>query len=246
MGRIRDLVHLCCMNRYINRELIFVLLVNLLLTIGCTQQNDSIDQPITVPEVEHKIPDTQVLNLENRTLWQKPNIVLNYFGDLTGKTVADIGAGSGFFSIRLAAKGAKVLALDIDPSALQTIDEVINLPNYPVGYRKNIEMRLVKANDPQLEDDLVDAVLISNTITFISDRLDYLKKIYDYLQPGGQILIVDYKMTRLPFDISVRERVPLYIVENELFDAGFANIIHDQCALDFQYIISGRKPKVDQ
>lgn len=182
---------------------------------------------------------------QGRNSWQKPFIVLDFLGNINGKTVADIGAGSGYFTIRLPSRGAKVLALDIDGQALRTIDEVIHSTNYPADFRKNIEMRLVPENDPQLAENEVDAVLIINTIAYLPQRLKYLKKLHQAIKPDGQILIVDFKMNRIPLDVPRAERLPAYIVEEELAKAGFTNILVDECQLDYQYMVKATCKKAE-
>jgi predicted RNA methylase len=56
-------------------------------------------------------------------IWQKPDLVIQQLGDVNGKTVADLGAGTGYFSRRIAYKGARVIAIDIDPQAIQWMQE---------------------------------------------------------------------------------------------------------------------------
>lgn len=177
----------------------------------------------------------------NRYVWQKPDLVLDYLGDIEGKTIADIGAGSGYFTLLIPQRGAKVLAIDIDTNALKGIEETMHLPNYPEELRKNIELRLVQEDDPNLGTEEVDVVMIINTITYIQDRPDYLAKVMDGIKPGGKILIVDFKTRRIPLNIPRDQRLPLYQIEEELFQAGFSNILADDCSLSYQYLIIGEK-----
>ncbi len=58
-----------------------------------------------------------------RAQWQKPDEVIASLGSLEGKTVADIGAGSGYFTFPLAKKAAKVIAIDIDQRFLDYIEQ---------------------------------------------------------------------------------------------------------------------------
>ncbi len=213
-----------------------------LLWASC-QSSSTADQAPTVTA------DTLTLTLEpndslleptiepGRNSWQRPFIVLDYLGNINDKTVADIGAGSGYFTIRLPSRGAKVLALDIDGQALRTIDEIIHLSNYPAKFRQKIEMRLVPDDDPQLAENEIDAALIINTIAFLPNRLSYLRKLHTAIKPNGQILIVDYKMNRIPLDIPRSERVAAYLIEEELEKTGFTNISVEECQLDYQYMI---------
>ncbi len=177
----------------------------------------------------------------NRYVWQKPDLVLDYLGDIEGQTIADIGAGSGYFTLLIPQRGAKAIAIDIDSNALNGIDETMHLPNYPAELRKNIELRLVQEDDPNLKTEEVDVVMIINTITYIQDRSDYLAKVMAGIKPGGKILIVDFKTRRIPLNIPRDQRLPLYQIEEELFQAGFTNIIADDCSLAYQYLIIGEK-----
>ena len=58
-----------------------------------------------------------------RDAYQKPKEVINYLGDLQGKTIMDIGAGSGYFSIPLAEKAQKVIAADVNQEFLDHINK---------------------------------------------------------------------------------------------------------------------------
>jgi len=51
---------------------------------------------------------------EDREEWQKPDEVIALLGDIRGKTIMDIGAGTGYYAFRMTAKGAKVIAADVD------------------------------------------------------------------------------------------------------------------------------------
>ena len=212
------------------------------------------------PEHNHSEPDDTVMNdsvtpdesstekilgyfaESSRLASQKPGKVLDFFGDIEGKVVADIGAGSGFFTLLIPARGARVIAIDIDPAALATIDELINLPNYDATLRKQIDMRLAKPENPNLEPDEVDDILIVNTIAYLPNRLQYLKHLRTALKPNGTILIVDYKMKRIPLPVPRNERVPLYQIEDDLYAAGYTDISVDECFLDYQYIIRAHNP----
>ena len=127
-----------------------------------------------------------------RVIWQKPDKVISLFSDLTGKTVADIGAGTGFFSRRLTNSAKKVIAIDIDERFITYLDS-IRTDVMPKEFGEKLEPRLSKIDDPLLQAGDVDAVLIVNTFMYMSDHVDYLKKIENALTPNGEILIVDFK-----------------------------------------------------
>lgn len=177
-----------------------------------------------------------------RSAWQKPQLIVNKLGDLTDKTVVDIGAGSGFFSFRLAIKAKKVIALDIDQDMIDIIQLQKN--NLPTEINQKIETRLAKANDPELKNGEADKVVIINTITYIGNKKQYLKKIFDSQKPGDQILIVDFKKNTLPIDAPpIAERLSGDEIDDLLTETGYTIVEKDESSLEYQYIILASKGK---
>ncbi|MEL6945384.1 MAG: class I SAM-dependent methyltransferase, partial [Bacteroidota bacterium] len=156
-----------------------------------------------------------------RYLWQKPEMVLNLFGNLSKKTVADIGAGDGFFTLRLAEKAQKVVAIDISEEAIAYIEK-----NIPPELKNKVETRLVSPSSPNLEDEEIDAVLLVNTYMYLDDRVAYLKKVNKGMPSSAKILINDFKKKRTSIGPDTDERIPLYRVEQELIQAGFKDLLH--------------------
>jgi len=114
----------------------------------------------------------------NRGNWQKPRVVLDYFGSLKGKVLADIGAGPvGYFTLFMAynSEVKKILSLDIDQSALDFIDE--SKRRLSSDIQEKIETRIVLPNNPKLKEKEADAILISNTLVYIQNRKAYLEKL---------------------------------------------------------------------
>lgn len=173
---------------------------------------------------------------DDRIGWQKPDQVINILGDLQGETVADIGAGSGYFAFRLALKAAKVIAQDIDPNMIQLMDAFA--ADLPENIQNKFETRLGKANDANLEEDEVDNVIIINTISYIDNKKAYLEKLKKGLKKGGKLMIVDFKMKRLSIDgPPVTDRVPHHVIENLVTEAGYTITESDDTTLEYQYIV---------
>lgn len=205
----------------------------------------------------HEIPDKEVLEdtldgamgevdsvalNPGRTLWQKPDAVIGKLGDLSQKTVADIGAGTGYFSFRLALISKKVIAVDIDSSALQTIQSFI--PKLPLPYRNRLETRLALPDNPNLAPGEADVVVIINTVAYIPALANYLKTLKKGLKKGGILMIVDYKMKKLFIPAPPKsERIYLDVVEDMLEEAGYSSIQSDDTTLDYQYIIKAINPE---
>ncbi|MFM9947311.1 MAG: class I SAM-dependent methyltransferase [Saprospiraceae bacterium] len=176
----------------------------------------------------------------DRVIWQKPDMVLNLLGGLEGKAVADIGAGTGFFTLRMAQKARKVIAIDIDPRFINYLDSIKTL-ELPEKFQARIETRLGKPDNPQLKTGEVDLVVIVNTFMYIRDQVAYLKILRNALTPGGKILIVDFKKKRTPVGPPNDIRVPIHVVEEALYEAGYKNVLANDTALDYQYILVGER-----
>src|SRR5690606_25963163 len=108
------------------RAVFFVAIVS--LAIACkpaASGEESSSGTTQAPEKSHgfDVLSSDYYTAQSRVIWQKPDLVLSLLGNLKGKTVADIGAGTGFFAFRIANQGARVIAIDIDPRAIAWIDE---------------------------------------------------------------------------------------------------------------------------
>ncbi len=174
----------------------------------------------------------------NRAIWQKPELVISQLGDLSNKTVADIGAGTGYFAFRLATRAKKVIAIEIDRQLITFMDSVKT--RLPEALRPRFETRLSRHDDPLLAPAEADAVTIVNTIGYIEHRVDYLKKLRDGMATGGLLLIIDFKKD-LPVGPAEQFKVGLPALEAELRQAGFEPVREDVKSLDYQYILLSRK-----
>lgn len=203
----------------------------------------------TVSDNSSGIPDMERAKREdyrntNRFIWQKPEMVIDFMGDISNKVVAEIGAGTGFFAFRVARKAKKVIAIDIDQGIINYLDsaKVMELPEID---QAKLEARLGQANDPSLQPGEADIIMVVNTYLFIRDEVgkEYLKKLLDVLPENGEILIIDFKKKKIPINVNApfEARVPLYEVEFDLEEAGFRNIESNDKALDYQYIVSAVK-----
>src|SRR5439155_1510764 len=110
----------------------------------------------------------------SRAQWQKPDEIIAGLGPLDGKTVADIGAGTGYFAFPIAKKAAKVIAIDIDKRFLDYIDQKKQAQK--IG--ANIETRLTAPDPPGLKTGEADMVLIVDTLHHIEIIHDVGGKIY--------------------------------------------------------------------
>jgi 2-polyprenyl-3-methyl-5-hydroxy-6-metoxy-1,4-benzoquinol methylase len=171
-----------------------------------------------------------------RAQWQKPGEVIASLGPLDGKTVADIGAGTGYFAFPLAKRAAKVIAIDIDQRFLDYIEQ--KKGTQKVG--ANVETRITAPDSPGLKPGEADLVLIVDTYHHIENRIDYLKKLKKDLAKGGVLVIVDFKKEKTPPGPPVELRIAQESVESELESAGFTVVSTDRALLPYQYIIKAK------
>jgi SAM-dependent methyltransferase len=176
---------------------------------------------------------------KDRVIWQKPDMVISLLGDLTGQTVADIGAGTGYFTFRLVPQAQKVIGIDIDPRFIGFMDSIkVHLPE---RLRDRFESRLAQPDDPGLQPEEADAVVIVNTYGYLENRVAYLKTLRKGMAAGGRLLIIDFKKNNLPVGPEEQFKVSSAQVEQELSAAGFTGIQMDKKTLDYQYIVLANK-----
>jgi cyclopropane fatty-acyl-phospholipid synthase-like methyltransferase len=169
-----------------------------------------------------------------RDAWQRPDAVVAALALSPGMTVADVGAGTGYFEKRLAvAVGAgKVIAIDIEPDMVRYLRERAQREGTP-----NVEARLATPDDPNLAAGSVDRILIVDTWHHIGDRVAYAKKLAAALKRGGFVLVVDFTLetTRGP---PKQHRLAPAAVIDELRQAGL-NAAIVEAGLPDQYAIKG-------
>jgi 2-polyprenyl-3-methyl-5-hydroxy-6-metoxy-1,4-benzoquinol methylase len=168
-----------------------------------------------------------------RAAWQKPEQVIALLGDLSGKTIADIGAGSGYFDFPLAEKAEKVIAIDIDRRFLDYIED----KNNALPQKLPIETRLAEEDDPHLAYGEADMVIIVNTYHHIENRPDYFNDVRKKLKPNGSLIVVDFFKREAPVGPPVEMKLSGETVTGELRKAGFEDLSLDTNTLPYQYII---------
>lgn len=170
-----------------------------------------------------------------RDAYQKPEKVLEYLGDIQGKTIMDIGAGSGYFSVKLASKGAKVIAADVNDEFQEIIKERI-----AKNKLTNIETRKIPYDSPSLKDGEADMVLIVNTYHHIENRSDYFAIVKQGTKTDGELVIIDFFKAETPVGPPVDHKISIDKIIYELKQAGYTSFEVNVDLLPYQYIIKGR------
>jgi len=115
--------------------------------------------------------------------------VMDILGISSGKTVADIGAGSGWFTVRAARRVTNtgtVFAVDINKEAISYIER-----RAATEHLSNVKTILSQPNDPMIPADAVDAVLLLKTYHEVEKPMELLRKLRPALRPGARVGVID-------------------------------------------------------
>lgn len=153
-----------------------------------------------------------------RDEWQQPERVVEALRLHAGDRVADLGAGGGYFTFRLArAVGptGHVYAVDVDEG----------MNDYIVGRARdegldNVSAILAKYDDPLLPESGVDLIFTSNTYHHLQDRAAYFRNARRHLRPGGRVAIIDLAGKGW-FDSIFGHWTPAATIREELEAAGY-------------------------
>ena len=176
---------------------------------------------VTVPVVAQ---EQQV----KRDDWQRVEDVFREMGIAPGAHVADLGAGGGYFTTRLAkAVGAqgRVYAVDVNPVSLRELREAL-----PKDLT-NIEIVRADEDDPKLPAGQLDAVLVVNAYHEFAEYAAVLARVREALKPGGRLVLIEPTPQRAADTTRAaqtkRHQIAIEFAEADLAQAGFEIIKKD-------------------
>jgi cyclopropane fatty-acyl-phospholipid synthase-like methyltransferase len=208
-----------------------------LLFLGCASAPERADHPRGHGH-SHRFENADEwarrFDSPERDAWQRPDEVIRSLGLGPSDVVADIGAGTGYFAMRLAPHVARVIAADVEPDMVRYLRERAEKEGHA-----NVSARLIPTDDPQLGEP-VDVALIVNTVHHIEGRVAYFEKLRATLKPGGRIAVVDFKMGEIPVGPKEAMRVAPAALIAEMQAAGLALVTLDEALLPHQYVASFR------
>jgi ubiquinone/menaquinone biosynthesis C-methylase UbiE len=143
-----------------------------------------------------------VLEMEQRKLWENPEQILGLVEIRPDFVAADLGCGSGFFTLPLAEKVEKVYAIDMQKEMLEILEQKIRKRKI-----RNIELMLSEENEIPLENESVELLITVNTLHEFGDKERMIKEMHGVLKPKGKALIVDFKKESTGFGPPVSIRV---------------------------------------
>jgi ubiquinone/menaquinone biosynthesis C-methylase UbiE len=168
-------------------------IMSLVLAVGTSGQQHQPPAGHVPDHMEHRFDDPERYAKEfddpGRDTWQMPARIIETLALQAGQSVADIGAGTGYFSMRLAQAPAAptVYAVDIEPSMVQ----YLNARAAKAGL-KNVIAVQASAGSPNLPVP-VDTVLVVDTYHHIADRVEYFRKLRASFKPSGRLAIIDFR-----------------------------------------------------
>jgi ubiquinone/menaquinone biosynthesis C-methylase UbiE len=177
----------------------------------------------------------------DRDAWQRPDRIMDALQIGEGSVVADVGAGGGWFTIRLARQvgpNGRVYAEDIQPQMIQAIKLRVAREQ-----RSNVILQLGTPDDPKLPAGKMDVVLIVDAYHEIEHPVALLKNVVTSLKPGGVVAIVNFKKDGGGPGPSMDERVDPEQVVADARAAGLELRKRDDF-LRYQYMLTfGLPPK---
>ena len=153
--------------------------------------------------------------------WQQPERVVAELGIRGGERVADLGAGGGYFTFRLAdAVGPEgiVYAVDVDSEMLDYLRERAEEEN-----RANIVPVLAAFDDPKLPE-AVDLIFTTNTYHHLDDQSAYFARVAGDLRPGGRIAIIEISGMGFFHRIFGSHSTEASVIRSEMEAAGYREV----------------------
>jgi ubiquinone/menaquinone biosynthesis C-methylase UbiE len=183
----------------------------------------------------HGDPAAYIAALEDpqRDAYQKPHEVIQALGIKEGEVIADIGAGSGYFTVRLAHRvGAtgRVYAVDVSPDMIRHLHRRVRDQGL-----LSVSPILALAADPLLPQP-VDRILLVDVWHHIEDQAGYLALMKKQLKPGGQVVMIDFHKRELP----VGPPPAMKIARDDLLAQMQANgfqLVTEHTFLPYQYFL---------
>lgn len=171
-----------------------------------------------------------------RDAWQQPDRVIAELALGPAMTVADVGAGTGYFTVRIAphVPQGEVIATDLEPDMVRYLTERARREHLP-----NVRAVQTPATEAGLPPASVDRILVVDVWHHLGDRVAYARSLAQALRPGGKLLVVDFKLDteRGP---PKKHRLPPEAIIADLRAAGLTAGVAPTTLPD-QYIVSATR-----
>jgi ubiquinone/menaquinone biosynthesis C-methylase UbiE len=184
----------------------------------------------------HGDPKAYIGALEDpkRDVYQKPHEVVHALNLKSGEVVADIGAGSGYFTFHLARhvgdKG-KIYAVDVSPEMILHVNRRIRELK-----ANNVVTLLADPDDPLLPDRSVNRFFFSDSWHHIENQSKYLSLMKRMLKPGGEIVMIDFHKKELPVGPPMNMKISREDLIKQLDSNGY-RLTKEHSFLPYQYFL---------
>ncbi len=184
----------------------------------------------------HQDSKSYIAMLEDpaRDAYQKPQQVVMSLGLKEGETIADIGAGSGYFTFRFShhvGESGRVYAVDINPDMILYMNRHIRDLNV-----KNVVTVLSAPDDPLLMENSIDRFFICETWHHIQNQTQYLALMKKMLKRGGQIIMIDFQKRDLPVGPPNSMKIAREDLIKQMQSAGF-KLVKENTFLPYHYFL---------
>jgi SAM-dependent methyltransferase len=172
----------------------------------------------------------EFLERPDRARWQKPEDVIAALHLAGTETVADVGAGSGYFSFRLgrALPKGRVLAIDVEPEMVRHVHHRVVTEGIP-----NVQAVLADPKDPSVPPE-ADVVFVCDVIHHVEGREAWLRKLAAETRPGARLVVIEFKEGNLPEGPPEAVKIPNARLVELLRDVGFVLKTDDPKLLPYQ------------
>jgi ubiquinone/menaquinone biosynthesis C-methylase UbiE len=184
----------------------------------------------------HNDPKSYIGALEDpkRDTYQKPHEVLTALNIKPGEVIADIGAGSGYFTFRLAhfvGDKGKVYAVDVSPDMIRHVNRRIRETK-----TTNVVTILADNDDPLLADKSVNRFFICDVWHHVGNQTKYLSLMKKMLKPGGEVVMIDFHKKELPFGPPMQMKIAREDLIKQMETNGF-RLSKEHTFLPHQYFL---------
>jgi ubiquinone/menaquinone biosynthesis C-methylase UbiE len=158
----------------------------------------------------------------DRDEWQRPDAVIALLGIGPGDRVADLGAGGGYFTFRLAeAVGdtGRVYAVDVDSDMVDHLSQQARERG-----ASNVSVVRAEPDDSKLPDGEIDLLFVCDTYHHIADRSDYFRRVLVDLAPNGRVAIVEYDERAGGFAGAFGHYTSAETIAREMREAGYEQL----------------------
>jgi len=166
-----------------------------------------------------------------RNEWQRPDVVLAALGITQTSLVCDVGAGTGYFALRLAKLAAQVYAVDVEPQLLVLLRDRVASAGL-----QNVTPVLGLPHDPLVPAAVCDLILVVNVFHHVPDKAAYLRRLQATLRPGGRVAIIDFHKRELPVGPPVDHKFAREDCLEQIRAAGL-QLVTEHDLLPYQYFL---------